>query len=86
MHRHRDPGPWVYVTFWSLAVVSCLTLLATVLMVRWVFQARADTMVRTIALAVALVIVVPSLFAAIVAPVTLHTDTIPRTVACHGGL
>jgi hypothetical protein len=78
------PAYWVYLVFWLFALAAAGTAVVAVLTARWIF-ARRGVSVRIAAVVLAAAVAGPSMVAAVVVPVNLHEDSVPRTFACEGG-
>jgi hypothetical protein len=79
------PSYWVFLAFWLFALAAAGTAAVAVLSTRWIFARRRAVALRVATVVVAAGITGASLLAAVVVPVNLHEDSIPRTLACHGG-
>jgi len=79
------PSYPVFLAFWLFALAAAGTAAVAVLSARWIFARRRSVALRVATVVVTACITGVSLLAAVVVPVNLHEDSIPRTLACHGG-
>src|SRR3712207_188368 len=78
----QTPSLWFYLGVWGLALLSCVTLLVAVLATRRVL-AEHRTGARVAAVIVTVTIAVGTLLSAVLAPVLLNSDAIPRPATCR---